>query len=66
MAKVLCRNVPMSSFGEGYATRSDEEGFGGTYGGNAEEMPEQDKIVHGKVPGNIIIIINNNLFLILS
>ncbi|KAG6399628.1 hypothetical protein SASPL_141109 [Salvia splendens] len=24
----------MSSFGEGYATRSDEEGFGGIYGGN--------------------------------
>lgn len=24
----------MTSFGEGYATRSDEEGFGGIYGGN--------------------------------
>ncbi|KAL8473379.1 hypothetical protein ACS0TY_029599 [Phlomoides rotata] len=24
----------MSSLGEGYATRSDEEGFGGIYGGN--------------------------------
>ncbi|KAL1569456.1 hypothetical protein AAHA92_00932 [Salvia divinorum] len=24
----------MSSLGEAYATRSDEEGFGGTYGGN--------------------------------
>ncbi|CAA0833851.1 Unknown protein [Striga hermonthica] len=24
----------MSSMGEGYATRSDEEGFGGIYGGN--------------------------------
>lgn len=22
------------SFGEGYSTRSDEEGFGGVYGGN--------------------------------
>ncbi|EPS61945.1 hypothetical protein M569_12849, partial [Genlisea aurea] len=24
----------MTSFGEGYSTRSDEEGFGGIYGGN--------------------------------
>ncbi|XP_021908183.1 uncharacterized protein LOC110822384 isoform X2 [Carica papaya] len=29
------------SFGEGYATRSDEEGFGGIYGGN-QRMPEVD------------------------
>ncbi|KAE8680637.1 MIP18 family protein [Hibiscus syriacus] len=27
-------DVMSDSFGEGYATRSDEEGFGGTYGGN--------------------------------
>ena len=25
------------SFGEAYATRSDEEGFGGIYGGNDED-----------------------------
>ncbi|KAG4987919.1 hypothetical protein AAZX31_11G066100 [Glycine max] len=29
------------SFGEGYATRSDEEGFGGVYGGN-QSKPEMD------------------------
>lgn len=39
----------MSSFGEGYATRSDEEGFGGIYGGNQED---EEKIVHGNTPGN--------------
>ncbi|XVF59617.1 hypothetical protein PTKIN_Ptkin07bG0290100 [Pterospermum kingtungense] len=27
-------DVMSHSFGEGYATRSDEEGFGGIYGGN--------------------------------
>ncbi|KAL3813210.1 hypothetical protein ACJIZ3_014478 [Penstemon smallii] len=38
----------MSSFGEGYATRSDEEGFGGIYGGNQSLSKEdEDKIVHG-------------------
>ncbi|XP_027362155.1 uncharacterized protein LOC113869853 [Abrus precatorius] len=37
------------SFGEGYATRSDEEGFGGIYGGNQstlktdENHPAYDK-----------------------
>ncbi|XP_019267708.1 PREDICTED: uncharacterized protein LOC109244985 isoform X2 [Nicotiana attenuata] len=34
-----------SSFGDGYATRSDEEGFGGIYGGNKED---EEKIIHGK------------------
>nr|URN45685.1 LEA1 [Pongamia pinnata] len=35
------------SFGVGYATRSDEEGFGGIYGGN-QSIPktETDKYVH--------------------
>ncbi|PWZ19847.1 hypothetical protein Zm00014a_037239 [Zea mays] len=28
------RDVMTHSFGEGYSTRSDEEGFGGVYGGN--------------------------------
>lgn len=33
---------PMSnSFGEGYATRSEEEGFGGVYGGNQRLRPEE-------------------------
>ncbi|KAF3320485.1 hypothetical protein FCM35_KLT15181 [Carex littledalei] len=27
-------DVMTDSFGEGYSTRSDEEGFGGVYGGN--------------------------------
>jgi len=27
-------DVMSHSFGEGYSTRSDEEGFGGVYGGN--------------------------------
>ncbi|KAJ4851454.1 hypothetical protein Tsubulata_014121 [Turnera subulata] len=30
-------DVMSNSFGEGYATRSDEEGFGGVYGGNQME-----------------------------
>ncbi|ESW28932.1 hypothetical protein PHAVU_002G029900 [Phaseolus vulgaris] len=39
------------SFGEGYATRSDEEGFGGIYGGK-QSMPntEKDKIIHENHP----------------
>ncbi|CAK8539877.1 unnamed protein product [Lathyrus sativus] len=45
-------DVMSHSFGEGYATRSDEEGFGGTYGGNQslqqhksvdENHPDYDK-----------------------
>lgn len=38
----------MSSFGGGYVTRSDEEGFGGIYGGKQEE---EEKIDHGNYPG---------------
>ncbi|XP_057542520.1 uncharacterized protein LOC130820964 [Amaranthus tricolor] len=30
-------NAMEESFGEAYATRSDEEGFGGIYGGNDED-----------------------------
>lgn len=41
------RRDTMSSFGEGYATRSDEEGFGGIYGGNQDEHEnEKDKDIH--------------------
>ncbi|PKI63663.1 uncharacterized protein LOC116201821 [Punica granatum] len=32
--KVKDKDAMEHSFGEGYATRSDEEGFGGIYGGN--------------------------------
>lgn len=40
------------SFGEGYATRSDEEGFGGIYGGNQSiPKPEHDEPVHENHPG---------------
>ncbi|XP_076938040.1 uncharacterized protein LOC143606009 [Bidens hawaiensis] len=44
-------DVMSHSFGEGYATRSDEEGFGGIYGGNQSLSHEdEDKIVHGNSP----------------
>lgn len=43
---------PMSnSFGEGYATRSEEEGFGGIYGGNESlrlEECNKGNVVHEK------------------
>lgn len=40
------------SFGEGYATRSDEEGFGGTFGGKqAARKIEIDKEIHEGHPG---------------
>ncbi|GER40028.1 hypothetical protein STAS_16673 [Striga asiatica] len=39
----------MSSMGEAYATRSDEEGFGGIYGGNQYlDKDDDEKNVHGK------------------
>uniref|UniRef100_A0A2N9EPH7 Uncharacterized protein n=1 Tax=Fagus sylvatica TaxID=28930 RepID=A0A2N9EPH7_FAGSY len=38
-------DVMSHSFGEGYATRSDEEGFGGIYGSNQSlPKPEEDAI----------------------
>ncbi|KAI4381158.1 hypothetical protein MLD38_007264 [Melastoma candidum] len=51
---VKAGDVMEHSFGEGYATRSDEEGFGGIYGGNDswklkkpgeidEDHPDYDK-----------------------
>lgn len=48
------RDVMSHSFGEGYSTRSDEEGFGGTYGGcnQSNPKPEQDEPVHENHPGN--------------
>ncbi|XP_022854340.1 uncharacterized protein LOC111375703 isoform X1 [Olea europaea var. sylvestris] len=45
------RGETIASFGEGYATRSDEEGFGGIYGGNQSISKEDDeKFVHGNAP----------------
>ncbi|ONK76165.1 uncharacterized protein A4U43_C03F24620 [Asparagus officinalis] len=46
-----------SSFGEGYATRSDEEGFGGIYPGaqkfkNDEEEVDQSGPDYGKAQGS--------------
>ncbi|XP_057785924.1 uncharacterized protein LOC131003468 isoform X1 [Salvia miltiorrhiza] len=42
-------NKPLT--GGGYAKRSDEEGFGATYGGNQSlSKDDEDKIVHGNVP----------------
>lgn len=32
------------SFGEGYSTRSDEEGFGGTFGANQKFSKEEENI----------------------
>ncbi|CAH1421487.1 unnamed protein product [Lactuca virosa] len=44
-------DVMSHSFGEGYATRSDEEGFGGIYGGNQSlSHDDEDKDVHGNHP----------------
>ncbi|KAL6993591.1 hypothetical protein U1Q18_011704 [Sarracenia purpurea var. burkii] len=44
-------NVMSHSFGEGYATRSDEEGFGGIYGGNDPISSEElEKTIHENHP----------------
>lgn len=48
------RDVTSHSFGEGYATRCDEEGFGGIYGGNdplSSEEKTPSKIIHESHPG---------------
>ncbi|XP_043714327.1 uncharacterized protein LOC122662690 [Telopea speciosissima] len=37
------KEVMSDSFGEGYATRSDEEGFGGIYSGNQQLKPKTNK-----------------------
>ncbi|KAL5557281.1 hypothetical protein UlMin_039517 [Ulmus minor] len=44
-------DVMSHSFGEGYATRSDEEGFGGVYGGNQSLRKPDDDAVHENHPG---------------
>ncbi|PWA81792.1 hypothetical protein CTI12_AA184770 [Artemisia annua] len=44
-------DVMSDSYGEGYATRSDEEGFGGTYGSNQSfSRDDTDKVAHGNSP----------------
>ncbi|XP_061342381.1 uncharacterized protein LOC133288594 [Gastrolobium bilobum] len=44
-------DVMSHSFGEGYATRSDEEGFGGIYGGNqSDPKTETDNFIHVNHP----------------
>ncbi|KAF2563446.1 hypothetical protein F2Q70_00019037 [Brassica cretica] len=43
-------DVMSHSFGEGYATRSDEEGFGGTYGGNQTFQKDNNDKVHENHP----------------
>ncbi|CAI9780535.1 unnamed protein product [Fraxinus pennsylvanica] len=45
------RGETIDSFGEGYASRSDEEGFGRMYGGNQSISKEdEEKIGHGNAP----------------
>ncbi|GAA0179954.1 hypothetical protein LIER_30044 [Lithospermum erythrorhizon] len=42
----------MSSLGEAYASRSDEEGFGGVYGKNQYLNKEDEHIMDGKTTSN--------------
>lgn len=52
---MLCRDVISHSFGEGYATRCDEEGFGGIYGAKQSlSKTETDKFIHENHPGMLI------------
>ncbi|KAF6158799.1 hypothetical protein GIB67_040313 [Kingdonia uniflora] len=45
------RDVMSQSFGEGYAARSDEEGFGGIYGWNQSfERPDEVSGIHENHP----------------
>lgn len=46
----VCRDVMTHSFGEGYSTRSDEEGFGGVYGQN-DPVFNPGTEVHPSHPG---------------
>lgn len=46
----------MSSLGEGYATRCDEEGFGGIYGWNQSVSKDgEEKDVHGDAQGIFVM-----------
>ncbi|MCL7042183.1 hypothetical protein MKW94_014236 [Papaver nudicaule] len=44
-------DVMSHSFGEGYSTRSDEEGFGGIYSGN-QAFPDKEDVVHENHPNH--------------
>lgn len=48
---ILIRDAMSHSFGEGYATRSDEEGFGGVFSRN-QSLPktQQDQLIHENHP----------------
>ncbi|KAJ0646702.1 hypothetical protein HanOQP8_Chr16g0638111 [Helianthus annuus] len=49
------RDVITNSLEDGYSTRSDEEGFGGSFTGNDSlSSREQDKIVHANSPGTFL------------
>jgi hypothetical protein len=48
------RDVMSHSFGEGYATRSDEEGFGGIYGSNQSLPKPEEDAIHENHPGKPI------------
>ncbi|OMO56898.1 hypothetical protein CCACVL1_26187 [Corchorus capsularis] len=43
-------DVMSHSFGEGYATRADEEGFGGIYGDSDQDKIQLDKKIHENHP----------------
>ncbi|XP_022133090.1 uncharacterized protein LOC111005770 [Momordica charantia] len=46
-------DIMSHSFGEGYATRSDEEGFGGIYGGNRSDDDDtegKNGVIHENHP----------------
>ncbi|KAK1421542.1 hypothetical protein QVD17_23958 [Tagetes erecta] len=45
-------NNLLYSFGEGYETRSDEEGFRGISGRNQSLSHDEDKIIHGNCPAS--------------
>lgn len=47
----VIRDMMTHSFGEGYGTRSDEEGFGGVYGGNDPIINPGHNVNH---PGTVI------------
>ncbi|KAI3665473.1 hypothetical protein L6452_44100 [Arctium lappa] len=45
-------DVMSHTLGDGYSTRSDEQGFGGAFSGNQSlSSTEQDKIVNANAPG---------------
>ncbi|TYG94700.1 hypothetical protein ES288_A11G209800v1 [Gossypium darwinii] len=47
--KAMTGDVMSHSFGDGYSTRSDDEGFGGTIGGSQSSL-QMDKEIHENHP----------------